>query len=371
MKKKIVFGLMIFLCIITFLATSSSAVFTPSSINTDTVNLISEKMKDAKNASVFEANQSIELTDETINGNVFLLARDVMVKSKTINGDLFVCAQNVEISEDTIINGNVFIATATSKINGEIQRELYVAGTDVKFAENSKVGYDTYIAAEHLILCGKFERNINAGVSDMEVKDETQVAENLNYTSSQEAKISEKADIENVNFSKQVEEQKTVLDVVLEYVLDFVRYLVITMLVFIILVKKLPGFVEKVGDYANIGSFGTGILGLLLIPISVVLLFILSVTSTFAWALVIAFVLALIISMSIANISVASLIAKKNKSVKLPIWVALVTIITWIVYQIPIAGGILAFIWIMLGLGICIRTFFSKKKKEVAISNEG
>ena len=108
MKKKIVFGLMIFLCIITFLATSSSAVFTPSSINTDTVNLISEKMKDAKNASVFEANQSIELTDETINGNVFLLARDVMVKSKTINGDLFVCAQNVEISEDTIINGNVF-----------------------------------------------------------------------------------------------------------------------------------------------------------------------------------------------------------------------------------------------------------------------
>ena len=74
--------------------------------------------------------------------------------------------------------------------------------------------------------------------------------------------------------------------------------------------------------------------------------------------------------MAITNISVAKLISEKKEEIKLPIWTAIVTAVTWIVFKIPVIGTICAFIWVATGLGIVIRSSFSKKNKEVTEQNQ-
>ena len=351
MKKKIFLGAIIFFVLISLIA---SKIFAVSFF----------KKEDVKNSSVFEANSSVNLKDEVVKGNGFVLARDSVIENETIDGDLFICAQNVEIKENATINGNVFIAGSTIKIDGKIERELYVAGADVTIGENTVVGYNACIAAENLKISGTFERDINAGVTKMEVAENTTISGNLNYSSAQEADINDKASIGKVNFSKQTEPEHTVWDVVLEHVLDFVRYFVITMVVLIILIKKAPKFIEKAGKQVQIASFGAGILGLILVPIIFVVLLALSVTSTIAWAILIAFILALILSMAVTNIAVAKLIENKKENIKLPIWTSLVIALSWIIYQIPVIGAVVAFIWVMIGFGIILRNFFGNAKAE-------
>ena len=366
MKMKVFFGLSVFLIAVTCLISNCFAATTTNSlgIDADKLLIMSDKLKDAKNATVFEANTVVNLEGDTVYGNVFILGRDVTIKGEVINGDLFVCAQNVEIDEDTQVNGNTFIAAASVKINCSIERELYLASSEINFGETATVGYDTYIGGEHVVINGTFERNINAGVTEMEVKEDTIIAGDLNYSSSKEAKISEKAEIKNVNFSKQVKPEKSALDIALEYVLDFARYFVVTMVLLIIVIKKMPNLLEKMGTRFSVGSFGMGLLGLILIPIAILLFFLLNVTTTVAWALLVTFILMTILSMAISNIALAKLLETKNSNIKLPIWTAIVTIATWGIYQIPVVGGLVAFIWVLLGLGIVIKSFFSRNKDK-------
>ncbi len=364
MKKKVFLGVVLFLIATLFMASSCFAAFSTDSLdlNSDTLSLVSSKMKEARNATVFESNQKVEWSDETVNGNVFLLGQDVSLKKSVINGDLFVAAQNVEIDEGVVVNGSAFIAVANAKINGTIERDLYIAGSDINFGEKSNVGYDAYAAAEHISISGKFERSFSAAGTDIEVKDGATIVGTLDYASEKEATFSKEASVGEVNFSKQVEPKKTAWEVISEYILDFVRYFVVTMVVLIVVIKKLPRFMEKMGKYVSIGSFGTGILALIVVPIVAILLFIASVTTTVAWALIALFIFILIVSMAIANVAVAKLLESKFENIKLPIWTVIVTVLSWIVYQIPIAGGILAFIWVMMGLGICVRHCLAKDK---------
>lgn len=362
MKKKFFLGAVLFLIVTLCMASSCFAVFGSDSLNlnSDTLSLVSSKMKEAKNVTVFESNQKIEWSDETVNGNVFLLGQDVILKKSVINGDLFVAAQNVEIGEDVVINGSAFVAVANAKVNGAIERDLYIAGSDISFGEKSNVGYDVYAAAEHISISGMFERSFNAAGTDIEVKEGTVIAGTLDYASEKEATFSKDASVGEINFSKQVKPKKTAWDMISEYILDFVRYFVVTMVVLIVVIKKLPRFLEKMGEYVSIGSFGAGILGLIVVPIITILLFVASVTTTVAWALIAFFIFILIVSMAITNVAIAKLLESKMENIKLPIWTAIVTALSWIVYQIPIAGGILAFIWVMMGLGICVRHCFAK-----------
>ena len=151
-------------------------------------------------------------------------------------------------------------------------------------------------------------------------------------------------------------------DIVIDYVLSFTKYFVFTMVFMIIVIKLLPRYLEKIASYVNVSSFGTGIISLLIVPIILVLLLFLKITSIVSLTILMVFILLLLISLAVSNVAVGKLIDDKHGKRKLPIWTALITLFTWLVFQIPVAGGIIAFIWIMLGLGISIRYIFSRKK---------
>ncbi len=375
MKKKLCVGLFIFVlvfmvCVSKTKATENTELLdNPVLISSDDVNaeesIIDEILFSEKNINdktVYNLNESVELKDEIINGNAYLLGSNVTIENETINGDLFICANNAKLGENVILNGNVFICASNLEISATINREIFCVAKDVKFEENAHVLYDANISAEHIVLKGTFERNFNSSVGNMEINETAMIYGDLNYTSDTEATINENAQINNINFDKHVEEKETAIDVVTRYVLDFAKYFVITMVVMIIFIKLLPRFVENCKKYIGISSFGIGIGTLILAPILIVLLFVLRVTSTVAIGMLALLMLILIISMAITNISLAKYFEAKKPNVKLPIWVAIVTAVTWIVYQVPVLGGIVAFVWVTTGLGIATKYCFTKNK---------
>lgn len=298
---------------------------------------------------------------DIINGNTFLCAETVEFKNVTVNGDVFIAANRLMVSKEAKLNGNVFICAANVEFDGKVAREIYGFVKDFTLGENATVMYNTNIAADHISIKGTFYRDVNATVENMEVNDNSVILGNLNYVSEKEAEIAESAVITNTNFSKFVEEKKQVIDIVVEKVLDFSRYFILVMVVFIVIAKYLPTVIEKSRNNLSISSFGLGIASIILIPIILVVLLMLQLFTSVVFATLLLLMLIIVISNAITNIAIAKAISDKKTSLKLPIAVAIVTIINWIVYQIPILGGLIAFIWIITGLGISIRNCFTKR----------
>ena len=314
-----------------------------------------EISNNVKEDSIYKAGEKVELNGEYVDGNVYLAGNDVKIENETINGDVFIFANNVEIAPNTIIDGNLFICASNVKLDASISRELFCVAKDVVFEKTAIIEYSANIAAEHIYVNGTFRRDVNCTVSNIEVDNATAIRGTLNYSSEQEAKMGEDASIGNINFSKQVEEKETALDVITEY-------FVLTMVLLIVFIKLLPKFINNLKDQFRVSSFGIGILSLIIVPILLVLMLVLRVTSTLAFAVLALFILVLILSMAITNISLAKKFEEKKPNIKLPIWTAIVTAVTWVVYQIPVLGGIVAFIWVATGLGMSIRYCFSKNK---------
>lgn len=369
MKKRIIIST-ILLIIMTALSISISYATEINPINMEYTPIIEGDIAtqaigmndNVKEDSIYKANEKIELCNEVVNGSVYLAGNDVIIKNETINGDVFIFSNNVEITSDAIINGNLFICASNVKLNTTICRDLFCVAKDIVFEEKNEVIYDANIAAEHIYVNGRFERNLRCSVSNMEVDKNAIIIGELSYSSEQEAKIEEKATIGNINFSKEIKAEKTVMDIVTDYIIDFTKYFLLTMVLLIVCIKIAPKFIDNLKNQFKINSFGTGILSLILIPIILVFLLLVRITTTLAFAMLALFILILILSMAITNIAVAKKIEEKKPSIKLPIWTTIVTIVTWIIYQMPVLGGIVAFIWVTTGLGMSIRSFFKKSK---------
>lgn len=371
MKKRIIVGTVILTIIVIFGISTAFATevtttepitmdYTPI-VNGDIATHAMEISDNAKEDSIYKANEKIELNNEVVNGNVYLFGNNITIQNETVNGDVFIFANNVEITSNTVINGNLYMCAANVKLDATIARDLFCVAKDVVFEKSNSIEYGANIAAEHIYVNGTFRRDLNCTVSNMEVDSDSAIMGKLNYSSEQEAKIEKDAIIGDINFSRQVEEKETVLDVITEYVLDFAKYFVLTMVVLIAFIKLLPRFMNNLKDQFRVSSFGIGILSLILIPIILILMLALKVTSTLAFALLAVFILILILSMAITNISLAKKLEETKPNIKLPIWTAIVTAASWIVYQIPVLGAMVAFIWVTTGLGMSIRYCFSKK----------
>lgn len=311
---------------------------------------------------IYGASEDIERSGENVNGNVYLFANNVTINNEIINGDVFISANNANLGADVIVNGNVFICAMNVKVEATITRGAYLVGKDVSLGKTVSVKYDTNICADHVTLSGSFDRNVNAFVNNMEVTKDAIILQDLNYVSDKEANISDEANIINVNFEKRIAKSKETIDVVYDYVLDFAQYFVLTFVILIIIMKFMPNFIRKAKECVRVSAFGIGIVSIVLIPIIFIALVMLRVTATVAIAALVMLIALLLISMAITNIAIGAKLADRFKKVKFPIHVAIVTIISWAIYQIPFFGGIVAFLMVATGLGIILRANFVKEK---------
>ena len=344
-----------------------------------------------------------------IYGNVFVTAsKFVLEPGSEIDGDLYICANEVELAQNSVIYGNVFVVANKVIINSQIGGDLYATARnfDMKYygfvrrdlhlsAQNSNLsGYvyrNSFITSDTITTTDKFmneydfnienassltfsgevkgNANINSKKIDFKNKDNDKsitckIGKDLNYSSNDELTIVEGIVSGNTNYSKYVSNTKTLSATILEYVLGILTSLVYILVIYLIINKFSPQYIDKISSLSisNIlVALAIGLGLLILIPIISLLLFITRIGSLLGFLLLVLYILVLMIAKPIFVISISILIKDKfsnnsigNNSSVLSniISILILTIILSLISLIPYVGFIVSLSVILTGFGI-------------------
>lgn len=334
-------------------------------INLDEEN---EEVSDAKtiNDNVYKATTEPTYTlKDNVYGNVFIAGNEVIIDSNFVSGDLFIVANNVTINKDSVIDGNVYIAAQSIKIDGTLYRSVYLAGKTIEFSESSFTAYDALVAGEQIKINGEMARSVYVYAGMLEVSETATIGKNLNYEANEKAEVPEGVVAGNINFTKIVTEEKSTLEIVLEYVIDLLKTLIFTLAIFIVISLISSKFTYKAQEYMGkrvLKSIGIGLFTLIVMPLASVILILINSTAAVGIALIPIYILLLFIANAITAIAFSAMLCNRSKGMKLPVVLVLITIALWALELIPYIGTIVAFFSILIGMGVLLQVIFSKNK---------
>lgn len=320
--------------------------------------------KSIVNKNVYDANNEVKAESKIINGNEYLFANHVSIENQEINGDLFIFGNNIKIDEKSVINGNVFICGSNITFNGNVTRDLYVAGQYVDIGKTAVVGYGLNVGSEILKISGTVERDVNAAANELEITEDAKINGDLNYSSTEEGKIASDVVKGKVNFDKQIVKDKTTSDIIYGYCKSLVRNVIFVEVVFILLIMIAPKSVDSLKKYLGkntLKAVGVGLASLILIPLCMLICMVLNITLNVGLILIPCYIVLIAISESIFVIALSNKLLDKFSKIKLPVMVPIVTVLLWILKQVPYINSFVIFFTILIGFGIIIQSLFSKK----------
>lgn len=343
----------------------------------------------------------------TIYGNVYVIADKFVLEPKCeINGDLYICANEIELCQSSIIRGNVFVVGNTINFNSEINTgDLYAKVKNFNMKYYGFIYRDLHITSENVNLEGYVYRNSfidaknitttstfinnkdfnvenasnmnfsgeikgNANINSKDItfnsKDNTTclISGDLNYCSLNELKIEDKIVYGNVNYS-QYKASNNLLSNIGNYLLTLLTSLIYVIIIYLILNKLAPNFVEKssnINSSSILKFLGIGILILVAVPVLSILLLITQVGSLLGILLGIIYALLLIVAKPIVIIAISKLINKKVKSINTYVAIIITTIALSLINLIPYVGFIVNSLILIIGLGMIVKSLFSSKE---------
>ena len=316
------------------------------------------------------------VVDYVVDGNLFVIGNNVTIKSE-IAGDAFILANSITIDGGSIYS-NLFARAKNITISGVVY-DLYAAANTITINNSGYVYRDIHTTSSSLNIFGMIGRNAysifnNISFSQNNGNEEyTQngmIYGNLQYTSSSDVGDLSSYVSGNVTFNEENIEKASIKS----YVIEAITSIVFVLITWLILKWLSPKFVTGSKELL-LNKFlpvvGFGILGLIIIPIISFILFMLNITSTFGLFLVGAYILLLSISTAIFAISIAEYLINKfaknsNFGIEL-LFVAISSVIIYLLKLIPYVGAFLSFAFVVIGLGIIIKSILPmKKNKETA-----
>jgi len=356
--------------------------------------------KDALAFTAKTGSQVIVPKGETVNGTLLASGERIVIDGD-IKGDIICAGQNVDINGavdgDIICAGqNITIAGAVSgsvrcvgqivKISGAVGRNVTVAAQTISadsaiagemlFAGRQadiggRIGSDIAGAGNEISINGDIAGNADFHDKNLTLRKDSRIGGELNYTSDNELSNQGGQVLGGVNRTVPAvkdgaafpKAQKTVWQDVADKAIGFIINLAVALaLVFLFknFTSKISGAIlEKPGR-----SFGWGLIIMIAVPIAAIALAITIIGIPVAMLAVLLFVAALFLSRILAAIAVGRKIAKdywKSKQDS-PVVHALVGVaVLWVLFAIPVIGGIFSFAAIVWGLG-GMRYLFAKNK---------
>lgn len=387
MKK--VIGVFCLICIL--LASVSFAAY-PEDLENAEIQLISET--DAENIETTAFNPT-EVSEETeiiyddvykmandvvisgiIDGNVYVMAQTAKIENATIYGNLYVMAQTVDIV-DSDIGSSIYTMAQKITFSG-MTNDMYALGEDVEFTENSYIWRTVRTIAENLIVNGNISRDLYASVGNMTIGDNTVIEGKLNYSSDNEGNISETAQIAEVQFEENDKEDVnidtekiTTTAIVLKNAFQIISSIFKTLVVALIIVFLVNKF-YKLKRTENVTTDlllemckGAGVL--VVVPVIVFLLMCTIIGIAFGFVVLAIYFVLLYIATAIVALEITYRILSKKEKIKKGSMVGfsiLISLVIWAIGLIPVIGGAIKFIILLVGLGILFDLIFQKVKKE-------
>lgn len=359
---------------------TQNTVVTPQDSDANNANANPESQM--KKGDVYIAQNDVTI-DYIVDGNVFILGNNVTINSQ-IGGDVFVCAKNVTISEQAYIFSNLFVVAENVNIKG-IVYDLYALANnitvdgyiyrDIKTSSstlniNGIIGRNAYVKCEKINFAVPGQNAENGNT----VTNSGSIAGDLNYSSSQEISIPEKAVSGKVNFEQVV---KTTNKSISTYLISLVSFLAVVLVIWGLSLLVSPNFLKSTNDLIAskkiLPVLGCGILTPIAITVLSILLLLINITAPISLLLLTILVLLFALSTSITIIAINNLICKKlkiHKNIGILGILILTTIVLWTICLIPFVGGIISILAVIVGMGLITYFVFNKNKDFSEVSEK-
>lgn len=357
------------LIIITLLFLLISTSFAVENSNTTLSTTGALNNAEIHKGDLFLSEQNSVLSDE-VDGNAFVMSNSARIDSK-INGDLFILASDVEIAENAVIDGNIFVGASNVKIYGKINRDAYIACQDLLLGSSAIIGKSLNAVAANISLEGTIERNANLSVDylNMLSTNGPAIKGDLNYSSANAGNWGDGFVGGNINYTPVAKEETKQVDIS-SYINKLVKTLILTLLTALIILWLLPNYIDKSKDMLSHKTLPTilcGFAGLFLVPIIILILMLTLIGFVPAIILLLIYIIALIIASSVLSVTIGRIIAELTNNTgksKTILFSLLASLVIWLLKLIPIVGGFISFIVLILGLGILVYGLFYKQKVE-------
>lgn len=325
----------------------------------------------------YQMSQDITI-QQAVNGNVYVMGRTVKIKDAIIYGNVYAMAEEVEI-ENSEIDGSVYVMAEKAKFSGTVY-DVYACGSKIDFDLNSYVWRSAKIVADEVSMDGNIGRNLETAVNRLSIGDNAVIEGALKYVSDKEGNISSEAQIADIHFEQEQEKDRTEEGPnAISYVFEAINVAFQTLIVVLVLAFCIGKFktlkrTENVGmDFLK--NAGKGSLWLIFVPIVAVLLMISIIGIGFGMIVFVLYVISLYLATAVTSVEIAHRIlakqeeteVKKGKMIGITI---LISLVIWVLKFIPVLGGLVRFIAILVGLGVVCTLIFQKNKKEEINENE-
>lgn len=307
--------------------------------------------------------------DQIVDGNVYIVGGNVEITGK-VNGNLFVLANTVTVQKGSYVVQAIYACANQMTFNGTCT-DLYTTGNNITIGYDAFMLRDMKIAVSSLNFSGGVGRNADvfakAFIFNTEEDNSGLVYGNLNYTSESELNLSTSYVQGNMNYTKATSfNTETVQDTIYEYVINFLRVLLLTLVIYLLAIVIAPKFMEKTSSYVSsklAPAFGIGILITLFAPIVSIILMFIPVTSSIGISLLGLWGLLITISLPIVSIVITSKLKEKfnfTKTYQVLLILVATLLVLWILSQIPYLGLLVTLLVLATSFGIIFMHLFMK-----------
>lgn len=345
------------------------------------------------NKELFTAGDNVRVGGELV-GTAFQAGRN-LTSSSVVDGILFSAAQNVFLSGQSEY---LFSAGSLVSVKSKVVKDAFMVGSTI-IAEEADFGRDVYAAGETISLSGNFARNVLLGgnivslsgnfngdvvveATSIEILDGTNIKGELRYNENASVKIGDNTSIGSkstfVSKMSQMEKENsngTFLAKLGSSAFGFADALVLGLLIiwlFPMLFKKLTDRNNKITFASSAKRFGVGLLVLIVAPILFVigLITVIGISASFVLMLIYV-ILILAAKVLVGYLLGREILLKGFKKTKAGAIASLLLglLIIALLSLIPVAGGIIVFIVLCLGLGLGFDLIFPKSKETKLIEN--
>jgi cytoskeletal protein CcmA (bactofilin family) len=347
-------------------------------------------------ASEFKSGDKLVIgKDEIVNDDLYFAGNSITVDG-IINGDLI--AAGAEIKVTGTINGGIIAAGGSIIVTGNVTDDIRAAGGEVRIGgdvgdnvlvftgnlvleKNARIARDLTLGAGTAIIDGTVNGNINGGASDMEMRGATRgnvtikidnniktfsgatIGGNLEYTAPRPGEFS--GIVSGKTTYKETPVRKE--DPMSKLPGEIIGYFWLLLIGIVSLIIA-PELTQKNSDNVSVKPLKNllwGLLFLIITPIVAVLLLITIIGIPLSMILLVIYIILIYISRIYIGLWVGQYVLKKLKKETRfkALTMALGLIIVLIGINLPIIGGFIHLVIILLGLGAIILTEYNVYQK--------
>ena len=306
-----------------------------------------------------------------VEGDVFIVSGGTVNIDTTVTGNAFICSPSVIISENATVNASMFTVTNSLNIVGSIGVNVYNVSDD--FTLGGIIKNDLFNTSNKATLNGSIYDSANISSENITISEDANIEKNLNYSSKEVINIPDNIVKGEIKYSLIDTKQDHSFDLN-DFIFSVISFMIFVIVIFMIskwlnceVINNYPDFAQNLPK-----SLLYGLLGLIITPIVCILLLILGVTINLSLVLMAIYFILLFISSSIVIIALAKLMSDKlhtkfekaNNTLLSILSIAVLSLVYKILQLIPTFGIIVTFAFVIVGIGILIKSIIPTKEQK-------